>query len=471
MTEQDCPDAAFVPSASTRDDEQRPLPDVVVYGLAQPQWLDTWGRPYLADEDGRVYVFEDVAAAVRMHESRASLFILPFEGGAAIETKGRPPSAPLASCDQTEFTALCKVIPLALQRGALVCFLIRPSTPLVHFTKGGDKRSIMQQVESQLSFYDNVIGYRLLDEPNALIEPNILLKTDVRAKIGELIPFFEKYGATKFEMKPRKLSFSERTMVLATSSGDEAVALARENERGVLFWLPMRNATDGADFAGAITTLGRCLSTFRSKSLTEEPEWAREQFLWTGEERMRQRKAEALETLESVEPVMGKFTQLRRILWTRDKTLEGDLAWFLEQMGLSVEAHETYKEDFWLLVEGARQAIGEVKAINGNVKPSDLAHVVSHRKAAGKPDEFPTVFVANTFANTDKVEKRRVEPNVCRRAKEDNVLVMRTLDLARLYDGMMKGLDGFDLENIWTHLRSGGGWLHIEAERISLKTN
>ena len=105
-----------------------------------------------------------------------------------------------------------------------------------------------------------------------------------------------------------------------------------------------------------------------------------------------------------------------------------------------------------------------MKGVNGNVTPSDLAHVVSHRKQAGKDDDFPALFIANTFANTEKVEKRQIEPNVRQRAKADNVLVMRTLDLARFYDGMVKGLAGFTLDDFWALLRSGGGWLQVDDE-------
>jgi hypothetical protein len=218
-------------------------------------------------------------------------------------------------------------------------------------------------------------------------------------------------------------------------------------------------------------TLSRCLFTFRSKTLRAEPDWVSDQFLWPGEDDMRQQRAQAHRTLEASTSAMEKFSRLRRILWTRDTALQADVTWFLEEMGLSVEAHEEYKEDFWLMVEGERAVVGEIKAVNGNVTPSDLAHIVSHRKQAGKPDEFPALFVANTFASMEKIDKRRIEPNVCHRAREDNVLVLRTLDLARFYEGMMKQLKGFTLDALWTQLRSGGGWLQVDAGGVWLRTD
>jgi len=443
-----------------------PKPDVVVYGLLPFEWYRRWLVPYRTDQEDRVYYFEPVDEAVRMHESNASLFILPFDAGATIDTKGRPRSAPVASCDATLFAALCKAIPLSLRRRALVCFLVRLGTPLCHL--GNDASRAREEIDAMFRFRDSVIGYRLLEQGNARIEPIFSLEAAISSRVGEIRPFLDKYAVADFRLQPRG-SFADGTMVLATFGDDHPVGLASEIDGGMLFWLPLRNPTHEDDLIAAIETLARCLFTLRSKTLGEEPSWVSEQFLWTGENQVRQQRAQAEQTLEASASTMEKFSRLRRILWTRDTTLQADVAWFLGEMGLSVEAHERYKEDFWIMMDGERLVIGEVKAVNGNVTPSDLAHVVSHRKEAGKPDEFPALFVANTFANTEKVDKRRIEPNVCRRAREDNALLMRTVDLARLYDGMVRGLCGFDLEGLWAHLHSGGGWLQVERDRISLR--
>jgi hypothetical protein len=453
-----------------------PKPNVVVYGLLPSEWYGRWLLPYKTDQEGRVYFFQEIDNAVGMHESDASLFILPFEAGATITTKGHPASAPLASCDQTLFAALCKVVPLTLQRGALVCFLIRPNVPVPYFSqarvpeyKRNDTLS-RAEIDALLNFHDNIIGHRLLEEAQVRIEPSFLLETDIRSRVGEVSPFLKKYAATKFRMRPMTGSFGEGTTALATFGDDDVAGIVREIERGMLFWLPVRNPTGEEDCIGAMETLSRCLFTFRSKTLGDEPGWVSDQFLWMGEDDMRQQRAQAQQTLEATASAVERFARLRRILWTRDTTLQAEVVWFLEEMGLSVEGHERYKEDFWIMLDGERLVIGEIKAVNSNVTPSDLAHVVSHRKEAGKPDEFPALFVANTFASTEEIDKRRIEPNVCRRAREDNVLLMRTVDLARFYDGMMKKLEGFDLDTLWTQLRSGGGWLQVEADRASLRT-
>ena len=117
---------------------------------------------------------------------------------------------------------------------------------------------------------------------------------------------------------------------------------------------------------------------------------------------------------------------------------------------------------------GEQGAIGEVKGINGNVKPNEVASIVSHRKEAELADNFPTIIIARTFANVDKIVDRRIEPNVCRRAKEDNVLIMRTLDLALFKRGLEEERPGFELSSVWEFLGAGGGWLEVTVDSLVL---
>ena len=454
-----------------------PKPDVIVYGLLPSEWYGRWLLPYKTDQDGRVYFFQAIDDAVGMHESEAALFILPFEAGATMSTTGQPKSAPLASCDETLFAALCKVIPLSLQHGSLVCFLIRPSTPIPYFSQAQVpeyKRNDTltgAEIQALLRFHDNVIGHRLLEEAQARLEPSFLcwIPTFILAWVS--FPHSSRsMPRQRSRMKPVGGRFGERTTVIATLRDDNVVGMAREIGRGMLFWLPARNPTSEEDCIGAMATLAKCLFTFQSKRLSEEPSWVKDQSC--GQARRRRGGSGRMlnRPLRPARPPWRCSPDLGASCGRETRRSRATSLSFLREMGLSVEADEQYKEDFWLVAGGERAVIGEVKAVNGNVTPSDLAHVVSHRKEAGKPDEFPALFVANTFANTEKVDKRRIEPNVCRRAREDNVLLMRTVDLARFYDGMTKQVGGFDLDTLWTQLRSGGGWLQVDGDCASLRT-
>ena len=292
-----------------------------------------------------------------------------------------------------------------------------------------------------------------------------LLQTDIRARVHEFAPFTRRYAVAEYRLIER----GAEDVTVVAMAGDEPVAIVSAPDRGHLVWMPLRHSTDEDDLLSAIKALVRCISTYRSKTLADEPTWVREQFGWSGEAEIRNREAQALAALEEVKPLSERYSHLRRILWARDDPLRLAVSDFLREIGLPVEDDERYREDFWLLDNGEPVAIGEVKGINRNVTPSDLAHLVSHRKDAGLPDEFPGIFVALTFANTESVDKRRIEPNVCRRAKEDNILIMRTVDLARFYDGMSRGQEGFTLKALWECLKRGGGGLEVTPDSITLR--
>lgn len=437
-------------------------PDVVVYEL------DVSGQRYIEDDDGRVIAFEALHGATRMHESSATLFILSFSAGAVI-TDGRYQSSPHAESDQTTFAAVCKSIDLALENGSTVCFVIFPGTPFPYHSRAGShyelERIAAAEASSLLSFVDNVIGFRLLDEAGIRMGLR-LLQTDIQARVHEFAPFTRRYAVAEYRLIGRGV---ENVTVNATA-GDEPVAIVSARNRGHLLWMPLRNSTDADDLLSAIKALVGCISTYRSKTLADEPIWVRDQFGWSGEAAVRKQEAQALAVLEEAKPLSERYSHLRRILWARDDPLRVAVSDFLRAIGLPVEDNERYREDFWLLDNGERVAIGEVKGINSNVTPSHLARLVSHRKDAGLPDEFPGIFITLTFANVESVEKRRIEPNVCRRAKEDNILIMRTIDLARFCDEMSQGKDGFAPEALWQHLKAGGGWLEVRPDSIALRT-
>jgi hypothetical protein len=64
MTKRKYRDANLARSVLTQNNKAQPKPDVIVYGLLQAEWLGWWEKPYLTDEDGRVYVFQGVPGTI-----------------------------------------------------------------------------------------------------------------------------------------------------------------------------------------------------------------------------------------------------------------------------------------------------------------------------------------------------------------------------------------------------------------------
>jgi hypothetical protein len=111
-----------------------------------------------------------------------------------------------------------------------------------------------------------------------------------------------------------------------------------------------------------------------------------------------------------------------------------------------------------------------VKDMNGNVTRQDIGRVAERRIARGLPDDFPALLVANTFATLQSItaKDKRIEPTVCQAAADEHVLVMRTLDLVRLYDPISSSRT--ELSAFQDTLLQEAGWLMVEPSGHQLIT-
>lgn len=136
--------------------------------------------------------------------------------------------------------------------------------------------------------------------------------------------------------------------------------------------------------------------------------------------------------------------------------------------GLRVPARgsQQSKEEFWLAAEalGEDWAFGEVReSPTGNVTREQLARTMLNRGEAGKGDDFPALLVVNTFCEKAGAEERDqpVPSDVIRRAVEDRILVMRTLDLLRLIQKDQSGFAG--VGEFQQAIRDSGGWFEVNS--------
>jgi hypothetical protein len=145
----------------------------------------------------------------------------------------------------------------------------------------------------------------------------------------------------------------------------------------------------------------------------------------------------------------------------------------LEASGCHAEQREEkYVEDFWIVgADGKDIALSEAKGQGGGIARENVSQVDSHREQLQMPDEFPGLLVVNTFRNTDNLARKSddVAPNVITRAVQQNVVVMRSLDLYNLL-GMQ--LDGEDAATpLLEALRAPhGGWLRVADGTVEFRS-
>jgi hypothetical protein len=189
--------------------------------------------------------------------------------------------------------------------------------------------------------------------------------------------------------------------------------------------------------------------------------------LETGDERVARARIHELEAeIQALEKTLVDSRRAKRILYLKDAELEHEVVRFMvEELKLPVRAPQGNGGGFWV-GRGSEPAwcMGEVVSVeSGNVTKEHLAQVMVHRARAGKPDASPALLVANTFENGQAMEERDqpVSPEVVRRAVEDHIVVVRTLDLVRLWHRASNGFPA--AEQLAEALESGGGWFEVDA--------
>ena len=208
--------------------------------------------------------------------------------------------------------------------------------------------------------------------------------------------------------------------------------------------------------------LASSIVTYLSRVEKEEPEWVGKSFVFVHEKPLLQKRQRLETEIERLDSQLFQFKDLRTILWQRDYALQNSVPRFLKALGMETRQDEQFEEDFWVTQGGKDIVVAEVKSMNGNVSRQDIGKLDDHRKARNKPDDFPGLLVANTFAALQdlKEKNKRIEPNECKRAAADHILVMRTIDLLNLYELISQ--ERLQLSQLIDLLLTASGWLKVD---------
>jgi hypothetical protein len=182
------------------------------------------------------------------------------------------------------------------------------------------------------------------------------------------------------------------------------------------------------------------------------------------ERRFRQRIEELQAELRELQKALEEARRSKRVLHVQGVDLDREVARFLtEDLGVGTR-DDGRPAGFRLVNDEADWCFGSViSSDDGNVSKGHLARMVLEREEAGQPDDTPAMLIANTFRGGRTLAERDepVPADVVKRAAEDHVVILRTLDLLRL--GQRAG-NGFPAaEQLSEALRGGGGWFEVDA--------
>ena len=435
------------------------MPQVAVF-VKDRLSLDVYAGPY----EFRNYVldFKEISDAISAGLQRWNISILPYTLLLSIEKAYHPMTGNFLrySAPRNELLLLDKQVTMALQQGQSICVLAGTLAsdlyPIDSDVRLSDVYSDLTNNGKEPSEY--IIGHRILRRFGFMPKFADRDTSEYKVKRGEFEKYLDNFAAGSVWVHGPSDSPED---IICFDDHGEVAGFCLPVARGNLFFLPYLQ-TERLDFRNAMTTLVSAIFTYLSKVAIEEPDWVKD-FVFHSERPLLERKLELEREISALDSKLSHFQSLRSLLWQRDYALQRSVPNLFQQLGIETRQDEVYEEDFWLTAGTEDKAIAEVKSGNGNVTRQDIGQLDSHRKARQKGDDFPALLVKNTFAKVQNIKDKdkRVEPNVCQRAIDDNVLIMRTLDLVRLYDLVSQGqLQQSELTHV---VLTESGWLRVDA--------
>ena len=198
-----------------------------------------------------------------------------------------------------------------------------------------------------------------------------------------------------------------------------------------------------------------------NKRRLELPGWVNEVPL--GPEGSLRKELEKSENrIKEIMEQLANLSKFKRVLIETGDDLVHSVSLLLrETTDLEVDSKDDKKEDCRLRDKSGNViALIEVKGINGNVKMSNVSQTFEHRERTPGCENLPAILIANTFIGTARSEEEKdkaPEEEQIALAERHNVLVLRTLDLLRMYNSVLLGR--VKKEDIARLLVSKVGWI------------
>lgn len=283
---------------------------------------------------------------------------------------------------------------------------------------------------------------------------------------GEFKPFLEKYGIAS-----SKITFSGDDFTILCSEVQGVYGIAKGSKIICLpYHLVVNNVYTLDEF---YTTLVDCILAYNAKIYYEVPNWLSD-FTFKTELPLIEKKKSIEEKLNKLELQLKDYEEYKRILFLGDDVLKDEVRNLLNKgLGFLVEDNEIYIEDLWVN-DGKNNpiAIIEVKGLNENVKYGDISQLVTHRERQNLQFDFPAILIANTMMKaTTSIKDKEVDihPDIVKHAINNNVLIIRTLDLLKVSDLILsktkKATEFLDL------IKTKTGWLLVENGEITIKSD
>lgn len=288
----------------------------------------------------------------------------------------------------------------------------------------------------------------------------------LKIRRSEFKPFLDDVGATTQFYDEAAID----DIICSTDQG-HVLGFSKRIERGLLLFLPCIWGSMEVDYiTHHLKKLGRGLISYSARVIQEPPSYLSD-FKFTNERVVRD-KVDRIRK-EEIAPLENKlkyYDKMKSILWLGDNDLVKAINEFMKSLGFETSVDEIYEEDLWILANGERTVIIEIKGKNGNLTRQDISKLDEHREARQVPD-LTGLLIANTFmaANSLETKNQPFPPNVIKKAVNTNVVITRTIDLCKIYDRLEIG--GIRIsESLLKSIIGQKGWLTLQDDEVHISS-
>ena len=238
---------------------------------------------------------------------------------------------------------------------------------------------------------------------------------------------------------------------------------------GKIFLLPaVSPRTHDQAIKMAIAALEAAIA-YRERVSEALPDWVRH-FHCSRESALRTEAEEVRSQLMRIDSRIEAYDGFRGALCQSADPLVDSVTRILKKFfGLELEVDDKCIEDATLKDdEDNTLAVFEIKGRTGNFIRKNVNQVDDHRERLGLSPDTPGVLIMNTIMSADSVEKKDhpPHPDIIKKAVQDNVLLVRTLDLLRYADLVERKI--LERDNLRKTMLSEAGWLKVEGDTAAV---
>lgn len=416
-------------------------PRFLAYGLP-----GTDGNSYRQSYDGFDLHDEPVGASLAFQDfdgvlvfAGASEVVVPSPVGSTSQSEN------IVDLDQRErqfFTAVKQGHPFIF----LLPFLPDPTA----LWRGGTTSDLFRRATSNLS-----LSWRSERAPHPALE----------SAIPEFSRYISQYGTGYVGLDLSHVNSGHSTVVCGTGKAVYGAILYDK-----VFFLPCAHPQTHRQALEMASAAVAAVIAYRKRLSRELPAWIGQFSL--SQEAILVGEAEGhRQQLRKLEAKIHGYTEFKAALCLQSDPLVEAVAKIMEHFFCLLLTIDDKKiEDATLRDDdNITLAVIEIKGINGNFDRSRVNQVDGHRERLGLPATIPGIAIINTLRAAKSLSEKdqRPHPDIIKKAVQDNVLLIRTLDLLRFADLVERGIKTKeDFKNI---LLNESGWLNVEGDNATVE--